>query len=206
MGFERDPISAFSGTGEATYLWRRFHRFSRRRWKQSRMNPLLTVMLPLWLLLLCSPTSVSSPTVSDNRFSNESLEDIYSGTFAQRLLVGFEAASSWCSFPISHQDISVPVALSALTRPLEHFFQQPLAWSSGVQESIIINYLSLKAMSITSSITKVPKARINQPSKDTTILIPMRIEVRDDVATSYFTVSNSLLLVEIDVQCNSFIE
>lgn len=76
------------------------------------MNPLLTVMLPLWLLLLCSPTSVSSATVSDNRFLNESLEDIYSGTFAQHLLVGFEAAYSWCSFPTSHQDLSVPVALS----------------------------------------------------------------------------------------------
>ena len=76
------------------------------------MNPLLTVMLPLWLLLLCSPTSVSSATVSENCFLNESLEDIYSGTFAQHFLVGFEAASSWCSFLISHQDLSVPVALS----------------------------------------------------------------------------------------------
>ncbi|KAJ4912264.1 Uncharacterized protein Rs2_06885 [Raphanus sativus] len=87
------------------------HWYSRRRRKQSRMNPLLSVMLPLWLLLLCSATSISCPTMSENCFSSESLEDIYSGTFAQRLLVGFEAASPLRSFLISHQDLSVPVAL-----------------------------------------------------------------------------------------------
>lgn len=47
---------------------------------------------------------------------------------------------------------------------------------------------------------------VNLGPVDTTILIPMRIEVQDDVATSHFTVTNSLLLAEIDVQCNSFIE
>ncbi|WZZ35356.1 hypothetical protein YC2023_018757 [Brassica napus] len=121
IGQANDPISAFSDAGEARSRWRRdfpsrlcclfalLKPFVRR--KQSWMNPLLTVTLPLWLLLLCSATSISCPSMSDNCFSSESLEDIYSRTFAQRLLMGFEASSPSRSFLVSYQDLYVHVAL-----------------------------------------------------------------------------------------------
>ncbi|WZZ63054.1 hypothetical protein YC2023_063161 [Brassica napus] len=66
-------------------------------------------MLSLWLVLLCSTTPISSPTMVDNRFSGESPEEIYSGAFAQRLLVGIENVSPRRSLLISVLNLSAPV-------------------------------------------------------------------------------------------------
>ena len=66
-------------------------------------------MLSLWLVLLCSTTPISSPTMVDNRFSGESPDEIYSGAFAQRLLVGIENVSPQRSLLISVLNLSAPV-------------------------------------------------------------------------------------------------
>ncbi|KAJ4872033.1 Uncharacterized protein Rs2_09862 [Raphanus sativus] len=107
-------VQTFATASARRRQWRS-HLISRLRRRQNHMKPLLSVMLSLWLFVLCSADPVSFPAMAVNCFSGESPSEIYSGAFRQPVWARFAFVPPWRCLLTSSNDLSASVKPSVTT-------------------------------------------------------------------------------------------